>query len=107
MSEKRITRMQPFKTLDHKNKIEEFNPFIPRKELPQDDDEHFLNASTSSNKDTERLNISFSHENPFDISIESNNSTKTLVDLSESYLDCSYENQEKIEINMSISLKLI
>ena len=113
MSGKRITRTQASKDSDLQKEADGFNPFAPRKDLPRDEDEHFLNLSTSSTHDTEPLNDSdksfqenISFENPFDTSVLSNNITKTLVDLGESYSDNSLENLSKIEFNMSTSGKL-
>ena len=112
MLDKRITRTQVSKDSDIQKEVDEFNPFSPRKELPRGKYEHFLNLSTSSSKDMEPLNDtsesiqkSYSFENPFDISVLSNNSTKTLVDLGESHLNYSLEKSPKIKINMSMSEK--
>ena len=84
MSDKRITRTQASKNSDLQKEVDEFNPFTPRKELPRGEEEYSLNLSTSSSKDTEPLNDTsesiqenYSFENPFDISVLSNNSTKT------------------------------
>ena len=103
MSDKRITPTQASKDSDLQKEVDEFNPFTPRKELPHGEDEHFLNLSTSLSKNTKPLNDTsesipenYSFENPFDISILSNNSTKTLVDLSESHLNYSLEKSPKI-----------
>ena len=112
MSDKRITRTQASKDLNLQKEVDEFNPFTPRKELPRGEEEHSLNLSTSSSKDTEPLNDTresiqenYSFENPFDISVLSNNSTKTLVDLRESHLNYSLEKSPKIESKMSMSEK--
>ena len=114
MSDKRITRTQASKDSNLQKEVDEFNPFTPRKELPRGEDEHFLNLSRSSSKDTEPLNDTsesiqenYSFENPFDISVLSNNSTKTLVDLGDSHLNYSLEKSPKIEIKMSMSEKSV
>ena len=103
MSDNRITRTQASKDSNLKKEVDKFNPFTPRKELQRGEDEHFLNLSTSSSKDTEPLNgttesiqENYSFENPFDISVLSNNSTKTLVDLGDSHLNYSLEKSPKI-----------
>ena len=82
MSEKRITRTQGSKDSDLQEELDEFNPFTPRKEMSRGEDEHCLNLSTFSGKDTEPLNSTseliqknHSFENPFDISVLSHNST--------------------------------
>ena len=109
MSDKRITRTQASKDLNLQKEVDEFNPFTPRKELPRGEKEYSLNLSTSSSKDTEPLNDTsesiqenYPSENPFDISVLSNNSTKTLVDIKESHLNYSLEKNPKIELKMSM-----
>ena len=113
MSAKRIARTQASKDSDLQKGVNEFNPFTPKKRLLQGEDEPFLNLSTSSSKDTEPLNDTsesiqknYSFENPFDISVLTNNKTKTSVDLGESYSDNSLENLSKIEFNMTTPVKL-
>ena len=113
MSDIIITRKQASEDSDLQKEINEFNPFTPRKEIPRGEDEHFLNLSTSSSKDTEPFNHTsesiqknYSFENPFDISVLSDNSTKTFVGSDESYSDNSLEKLSKIEFNMSTPEKL-
>ena len=109
----KITQTQASKDTDLQKEVDEFNPVTPRKELPRGENVHFLNLSTSSTHDTEPLNDSdksfqenISFENPFDISVLSNNSNKTLVDLGDSYSNNSLENLSKIKFKMSTSVKL-
>ena len=57
------------------------------------------------NDTSESIQENYSFENPFDISVLSNNSTKTLVDLGESHLNYSLEKKTRIEIKMSMTEK--
>ena len=100
MSGKRITRTQAERNLDLKREIEEFNPFVPKKELSRGEDDHSFNISAFSNTSTEPLNNSsnlsqenFTDSNLIDVSVLSNNTTKTLIDLDNSYLNNTLENK--------------
>ena len=96
MSGKRLTRTQAEHNLDLKRKIEEFNPYIPKKEISRGKEDHSFNISASSSTSTEPLNNSsnfsqenFTDSNLIDVSVLSNNTTKTLIDLDNSYLNNS------------------
>ena len=100
MSGKRIMRTQDERNLDLKRKIEEFNPFVPKKELSRGQDDHSFNISAFSSTSTEPLNNSsnlsqenFADSNHVDVSVLSNNTTKTLIDLDSSYLNNTLENK--------------
>ena len=100
MSGKRITRTQAERNSDLKREIEEFNPFVPKKELSRGEDDHSFNISAFSGTSTEPLNNSsnlsqgnFADSNLIDVSVLSNNTTKILIDLDNSYLNNTLENK--------------
>ena len=64
-------RNQAERNSDLKREIEEFNPFIPEKEISRGEEDHSFNISTSSSTSTEPLNSSsnLSQENFTDINL--------------------------------------